>query len=69
MPMAMTSLSVGALVEIFITFNELQFGLERLTILLMLSLKPYGIADPSCRIKYSSLCLRKGVLRLGLFVG
>ena len=39
------------LLKIFITFNELQFWLERLPVLLILSLEPYGTAYPSCRIQ------------------
>ena len=53
----------------FITFTDWHPGLVRFPMLSMWSLQAYGAAVPSCRIRYSSRFRRKGVLRLGLFVG
>ena len=53
----------------FKTFTDWHPGLVRFPMLSMWSLQPYGAAVPSCRIQCSSRFLRKGVLKLGLFVG
>ena len=53
----------------FKTFTDCHPGLVRFPMLSMWSLQPYGATVPSCRIQCSSRFLRKGVLKLGLFVG
>ena len=53
----------------FKTFTDWHPGLVRFPMLSMWSLQPYGAAVPSCRIQCSSRLRRKGVLKLGLFVG
>ena len=54
------------LVKSPITFTLLHCGLEIFPMLPILSLHPYGKAVPSFLIQYSSRCLRKGVLNVGL---
>ena len=53
----------------FKTFTDWHPGLVRFPMLSMWSLQPYGAVVPSCRIQCSSRFIRKGVLKLGLFVG
>ena len=49
--MTMTSLTPRRGVDIYIRFTDLQVGLDRMPMLTMLSLQPYGVAVPTSRIQ------------------
>ena len=53
----------------FKTFTDRHQGLVSFPMLSIWSLQPYGAAVPSCLIQCSSRFRRKGVLKLGLFLG